>query len=273
MNNPHGLRETNIGAGATTPGYNRAIMTSAPPCSIAIRSYGADSAADSHSFSQIVLPLAGELSMDIAGRQSVVDRTVGAYVPAGARHDQVSDVHNRSLVLDLPASDIDARSAERLTSRPFVSLTPEATNLVDYMGAVLARGRVLPHKLKLWVPLLVDALLGDEPQLPSRLARLLAAVEANPSMDWTVAVMAGKVGVSASRLHAIFQETFEKSPREWLIELRLDLVCRLLANTDLPIAELAYRSGYSDQSALTRAMRKAMGLTPAAYRRQARVPA
>jgi AraC-like DNA-binding protein len=48
-------------------------------------------------------------------------------------------------------------------------------------------------------------------------------------------------------------------------------VRRLLSSTDLSIAELAYRLGYADQSALTRAMRKAIGLTPAAYRRQARV--
>lgn len=239
-------------------------------CSIAVRSYGAQSSADRHGFSQIVLPLAGELSMDIAGRQSIVDRTVAAYVEAGAWHDQVSDVANRALILDLPVNDLDARSADRLASRPFISLTSEATSLVDYMSAVLARGRVLPHRLKLWIPLLVDALLGDEPRLPSRLAGLLAAVEANPANNWSVDVMAGKVGVSTSRLHAIFQESVGRSPREWLTEQRLTLVCRLLSNTDLPIAELAYRAGYADQSALTRAMRKAIGLTPAAYRRQAR---
>jgi AraC-like DNA-binding protein len=83
--------------------------------------------------------------------------------------------------------------------------------------------------------------------------------------------MAEKVGISTSRLHAIFQESLGKSPRVWLTELRLERVCRLLTSTDVPIAELAYRFGYADQSALTRAMRKATGLTPAAYRRQARV--
>jgi AraC-like DNA-binding protein len=249
------------------------MITAAAKCSIAIRSYGTQSAADSHDFSQIVLPLAGELSIEIAGRQSVLNRTVAAYVEAGTWHDQVSHGVNRSLVLDLFPSDLDGRAADRLASRPFISLTPEASNLIDYMGSVVARRRVLPHRLMLWVPLLVDALLGDEPQLPSRLAGLLAAVEANPSTDWTVEVMARKVGVSASRLHAIFQDTLGKSPRAWVTDTRLNLVCRLLTDTDLPIAELAYRSGYADQSALTRAMRKATGLTPAAYRRRARVQA
>lgn len=249
------------------------MFIAASSCSIAIRSYGAESTADSHAFSQIVLPLAGELSMDIAGRQSLLDRGMVAYVEAGSRHDQVSNVVNRSLILDLHLDDLGAQVADRLALRPFMSVTPEATHLIDYMGSMVASQRVLPHRLKLWVPLLVDALLGDEPRLPSRLARLLVAIEANPSLDWAVDVMAGKVGVSASRLHAIFQEELGKSPRAWLAEFRLNLVCRLLHQTDLPIAELAYRCGYADQSALTRAMRKAMGLTPAAYRRRARVQA
>lgn len=239
--------------------------------SIAVRSYGRQSTADTHDFAQIVLPLAGELTMDIAGREAMVDRKVAAYVDAGSRHDQVSDGINRSLILDLHPRDLDAMTADRLASRPFTSLTPEATNLIDYMGALLARERLLPHKLHLWVPLLVDALLGDEPQLSSRLAGLRAAVEENLSKNWTVENMAERVGVSASRLHAIFQETLGKSPRVWLTDLRLERVCRLLSSTDLSIAELAYRFGYADQSALTRAMRKATGMTPAAYRRQARV--
>ncbi|GFE82947.1 AraC family transcriptional regulator [Steroidobacter agaridevorans] len=238
--------------------------------SIAVRSYGTQSTADTHDFSQLVLPLAGELSMDIAGREAIVDRTVVAYVEAGSRHDQVSEGLNRSLILDLQARDLDARTADRLASQPFMSVTPEAINLIDYMGALLAKERLLPHKLNLWVPLLVDALLGDEPQLPSRLAGLLATVEANLSKDWTVENMAERVRISASRLHAIFQENLGKSPRVWLTDLRLEHVCRLLSSTDLSIAELAYRFGYADQSALTRAMRKATGMTPAAYRRQAR---
>lgn len=242
-------------------------MLTAATYSIALRSYGTQSTADSHDFAQIVLPLAGELSMDIAGREALLDRSVAAYVEAGSRHDQVSAVANRSLILDLPASDF---VADRLAKRPYMSVTPEATHLIDYMGSLVTKAGVGTHKLKLWVPLLVDALLGEAPQVPSRLASLIAAVESNLSKPWTVDIMAERVGVSASRLHALFQESLDKSPRAWLTDLRLEQVCRLLATTDVSIAELAYRSGYADQSALTRALRKATGLTPAAYRRQAR---
>ncbi|HWK51354.1 MAG TPA: hypothetical protein VNR40_15780, partial [Steroidobacter sp.] len=104
-----------------------------------MRTYGTQSTVDTHDFSQLVLPLAGELAMDIAGRQAIVDRSVAAYVEAGSRHDQVSDSVNRSLILDLHPGDLDTRTADRLASRPFLALTPEANNLIDYMGAQLAR--------------------------------------------------------------------------------------------------------------------------------------
>jgi AraC-like DNA-binding protein len=82
--------------------------------------------------------------------------------------------------------------------------------------------------------------------------------------------MAAAVNVSVSRLHALFREELDTSPKNWLREHRLARVREWLTSTDLPIAELALRAGFSEQSALTRAMRKASGLTPAAYRRQSR---
>ena len=80
--------------------------------------------------------------------------------------------------------------------------------------------------------------------------------------------MAAVAGVSVSRLHALFREELNTTPRTWIRDLRLGRVKEWLATTPLSIAEIAYRAGYADQSALTRAMREVTGLTPAAWRRQ-----
>ena len=48
--------------------------------------------------------------------------------------------------------------------------------------------------------------------------------------------------------------------------LRLEFAREELARAELPIAEIALRAGFSDQSHLTRAFTKAMGMPPAAYR-------
>ena len=57
--------------------------------------------------------------------------------------------------------------------------------------------------------------------------------------------------------------------RAELRRLRLEYAHHALAHTDLPIAEIARRLGYSEQSALTRAVRQALGVSPSRLRVQA----
>lgn len=236
--------------------------------SVSIRSYGADSGAHRHDFAQLVLPLAGSLTVAISGREQRLDRSLGAFVDEGCLHSQEGKLSNRSLILDLDRAALAPYPVERLAERPFLRLTPAANHLIDYMAVSIADAAVPASRLRFWTPLLLDALLGEPPQPRSRLGALLAAIDENPGASWSVATMAARAAVSVSRLHALFREELDTTPRAWLAERRLGRVREWLGTTKAPIAELAYRSGYADQSALTRAMRKATGLTPAAYRRR-----
>jgi len=248
-------------------------MSAHPTLSIDIRSYGEDQGADRHDFAQLVLPLSGTLIMDIAGREGGLDPSRAAFVDTGAPHTQASDRPNRSLILDLPPAMLDPEIAERLVRAPYRTLSPAAGKLVDYMGLLAASGQASTPTLRLWVPLLLDTLVQVAPRPPSRLAALLAGIEAEPGLAWSTATMAERAGVSVSRLHALFRSEFDTTPHAWLSDTRLKRVREWLARSDRSIAELAYRAGYADQSALTRAMRQATGLTPAAYRRQSRTAA
>jgi AraC-like DNA-binding protein len=235
---------------------------------VSIRAYGASGGTHRHDFAQLVLPLAGSLTVEISGRERRLDRSLGAFVDKGCLHSQESGLSNQSLVLDLDRASLAPYSPDRLAEQPFLQLTPAANHLIDYMAVSIADAAVPASKLRFWTPLLLDTLLGEPPHQRSRLGALLAAIDANPGASWTAATMAARAGVSVSRLHALFREELDTTPRAWLAELRLGRVREWLATTNASIAELAYRSGYADQSALTRAMRKATGLTPAAYRRR-----
>ena len=239
-----------------------------PPPAISIRSYGTDGHAHAHEFAQLVLPLAGSLEIDLEGQGARLDRTQAACVPPGMRHAQESRLPNRFLVVDLPAVDTDILALDKLAARRFVTITPAAAHLIDYMGAAL-EGGAPARNMALWTPLLLDALAEAPPRPVSRLAALLAAMGSEHVLGWTVADLAAQAKLSSSRLHAVFREELGTTPHTWLAERRLEQVLRWLATTELPIAEIALRAGFSDQSALTRAVRKACGMTPAAYRRQA----
>lgn len=233
-----------------------------------MRSYSGEHAEERHDFAQLVLPYSGGLTLDVDGREGRITPGRAAFVGLDVRHSQAADRANRSLVLDLDPALVDPALRERLTRQPFVALPLPAVRLVEFMGLSVRDGAADARRTRLWAPLLLDALAPEDDRPRSRLAALLAAVEADPGASWTTAEMAARASVGVSRLHQLFRDEMDATPRGWLSEVRLRRACAWLGHSTWSIAEVAYRAGYSDQSALTRAMRKALGETPAAYRRR-----
>ncbi|MEA1652659.1 AraC family transcriptional regulator [Nitrospirillum sp. BR 11164] len=229
-----------------------------------------------HDHAQIVLPCQGILEMEVGGRGGRVDAAVAAFVPPGEVHCQRAEGDNRFLIVDCAGGEgagaPDERMLERLGRRTFLPLTPAVRRLLDFItltaGPADGGGRTLDGLARHWTPLLLDTLMAEPARPASRLHALLARLEAAPERPWTVESMARAAGLSASRLHALFREELDQTPQAYVASLRLARVMDQLAGTTLPIAQIAYQSGYADQSALTRALRRAVGLTPAAYRRQ-----
>jgi len=213
------------------------------------------------------------VDLDIARTQGRAAPLLGAVVPPGAWHGQQAHVPNRSLIVDIDGAGFEAGPWAGLLERPFVTLDAAARKLVEYMDIVRGRdagGAGGAARLRGWTPLLLDALAGGPARPRSRLAALLARVEAGPGLPWNVERMAQAAGVSASRLHALFREELDTTPHAWLQRQRLACACAKLAESDRPVAEIALAAGFSDQSALTRTMRAALDTTPAAYRRARR---
>jgi AraC-like DNA-binding protein len=232
-----------------------------------VRSYGADTGADRHAYAQLVLPLGGAVLLDIEGRQDRLDPLRGACIAPGAWHAQRGVGSNESLILDIDPATLAHPAWDRLFERPFLPLGPGARKLVEFMGVMRTQAPARPALLHGWVPLLLDTLALDAPRPASRLAALLTRIDAEPGLAWTTDTMARCAGVSVSRLHALFRAELDTSPHAWLRDMRLSRARAWLAETTRPIAEIALAAGFSDQSALTRALRDATGMTPGAYRR------
>lgn len=248
------------------------IHTSPPSAELHLRSYHAETLTHSHDFPQMVLPVAGRIELDIDGRQGMADAAHGAFVEPHARHATSAPGNNSVLILDLAPSMLTAELMERLAQRPFIPISPATGKLVDFMALTMAQ-QTAPAPLRHWLPLLLDTLANTAPRPHSRLHVLMAKIEAEPGLAWPVADMAAAAAISPSRLHEWFQQETGTSPRAWLAEVRMRRACELLRASALPLADIAQRCGYGDQSALTNAMRKLRDTTPAAYRRAARAAA
>jgi AraC-like DNA-binding protein len=232
---------------------------------IDIRSYGARRTGDRHAFAQLVLPIAGDLRLDIEDRPGRLDPLHGAVIAAGAWHEQCSLVANRSVIVDIDQATLQQDAWACLLERPFTPIGPAARKLVEF--AELMNGSLDGRALRGWVPLLLDTLAAGSPRPASRLTALLARIDADLAAPWTTASMADVARISVSRLHALFQQELDTSPHAWLLARRIDAACRELATSNRPIADVALAAGFADQAALTRALRRQRDVTPAAYRR------
>ena len=245
-------------------------MPAPAPTELDLRSYGAVPQAGVHGFAQLVLPLKGKLTLEINGKGGVAHPLRAAFIAPGLVHTQFSDEPNQSLILDFDLATVPASTSARLAERPYAAISAPAAKLIDYIGLMRAHSGASQATLANWAPLLLDALALQEVRPSSRLLVALGKIEAQPGQPWNTESMARTACMSVSSLHRVFREELHTTPLAWLTDMRLRWVCRQLAATDLPIAQLATLAGYADQSALTHAMRRAMDITPLAYRKRER---
>jgi AraC-like DNA-binding protein len=76
--------------------------------------------------------------------------------------------------------------------------------------------------------------------------------------------------LSPSRTSHLVQELLGKSLQELVIDERLAAAQRLLADTDLAVAEIGTRVGWPDPPHFARIFRRQTALSPAAWRSQHR---
>jgi AraC family transcriptional regulator len=84
------------------------------------------------------------------------------------------------------------------------------------------------------------------------------------SLSITSVAMA--VGVHPAHLARNFSRFFKRSPGEHLRRSRVARAAALLAETNLPLVEVALSCGFADQSHFANVFKRKKGLSPAAYR-------
>jgi len=105
------------------------------------------------------------------------------------------------------------------------------------------------------------------PQTGTRMQRLLSHIDAAPDDELTLPQLAREANLSPDHLIRAFKRELGVTPHQYIMQRRIDRARKLLASTNMPLAELAQAAGFSDQSHLTTAFRKAVGVSPARYRR------
>ncbi len=102
---------------------------------------------------------------------------------------------------------------------------------------------------------------------PWRLRRLTDYVEANLDRDILIGDLAEAVGLSAGHLHRAFRATTGTTPLEFIHRSRIKRAAAILADEQVPVADLALRVGFQSPSHFARTFRRFTGVNPSRYGR------
>lgn len=230
-----------------------------------------------HPEHQLVVGLQGCADFEVMGQGGAVNRLHACLVPGGEAHAFSGRGHNHMLIMDLPMHEPGLagyadKQLEMLFERPrFIQLDHHLQGLLDFADHSLTQpqiaqgmswhlGGVLLHALheRLALPEVTRSRGLDAADLQ----HMDDFVQQHLDQTVSVATLASLVCVSPSHFHSLFREATGKTPHQHVLELRLREAARLLRETNLPVAQLASRCGFSSQSALNHAMRRQLGLTP-----------
>lgn len=105
---------------------------------------------------------------------------------------------------------------------------------------------------------------------PVALRRVQAYVEANLDAPLTLGDLAAQAGLSEYHFARMFKQTTGLAPHQFVMLRRLAKARELLRHTPLPLTEIALACGFASPSHFSNRFRASEGVSPSAWRRQAR---
>lgn len=100
------------------------------------------------------------------------------------------------------------------------------------------------------------------------LARVAAAVEADPGHDWTIDHLASLAAMSRTVFAERFRDAMGRSPAGYVTEVRIREAQRRL-NAGASVSEVSRALGYASDEGFRRAFRRHTGVAPSAWRARA----
>ncbi len=106
----------------------------------------------------------------------------------------------------------------------------------------------------------------DQPKEDSLSQIILDEIAANPADPISLSALAADMHVSVAYISRRFKEQTGKTFTEAVQQARVETACRLLANSEGSVTEIAAVCGYSDTKTFYAVFRRYTGMTPGRYR-------
>jgi transcriptional regulator GlxA family with amidase domain len=107
---------------------------------------------------------------------------------------------------------------------------------------------------------------SQDPRLVRRLLRAKDRMDAASHEEWSIPRLASVSGVSEAHFARSFKDAFGVPPHRYLLTRRIERAKALLRDTDLPITEIAFQTGWSSLGTFGRIFRDVTGENPSQLR-------
>lgn len=97
-------------------------------------------------------------------------------------------------------------------------------------------------------------------------------IDVHIGSDLSLAEVARECELSVAQFARAFKRSTGMPPYRYLLERRMERARELLVSSELPLADVAISCGFADQSHFTKAFQKRVGVSPGAFRAEARNP-
>jgi transcriptional regulator GlxA family with amidase domain len=115
--------------------------------------------------------------------------------------------------------------------------------------------------------------MSQSPELLRRLLRAKDRIDGASHEEWPIRRLAQVSAVSAAHFARSFKEAFGVPPHRYLLTRRIERAVALLRDTDLPITEVAFQTGWKSLGTFGRIFRDITGENPGSLRaREQSVP-
>ena len=111
---------------------------------------------------------------------------------------------------------------------------------------------------------------AQTPELLRRLLRAKDRMDGASHEDWPVARLADVSSVSEAHFSRAFKQAFGVPPHRYLLTRRIERAVTLLRETDAPITEIAFQTGWASLGTFGRIFRDITGESPSPVRARER---
>ncbi|RED43709.1 helix-turn-helix domain-containing protein [Aestuariispira insulae] len=176
--------------------------------------------------------------------------------------------------LDVNPSKIDFRSVFKAKKPFYHDIMRHLVLPYDWQAPENQLG--LSHAVQLLTyRLMKDFVNFREPVLssgslpPITKKRLIEYLEVNYSKPITVEELAGVANLSSFHFLRLFKQTFNQTPHQYLLKLRIEKACGLLLATDADLSSVALATGFSSQAHFSHRFKLQKGVSPGRFRMDA----